>query len=381
MLFKEVLGQHTVKKRLIEATGQQKISHAQLFFGKPGSGTIPMALAYAQYILCQNKQADDACGLCPDCLKISKLVHPDLHFIFPVNTNDDVKKDPTSDKFLPIWRKSLLQNPYLEYNDWVRILEIENKQAIINTEDCSNILDKLSLKSYASGYKIMILWMAEKIHHAAAPKLLKILEEPPEKTLFIVISENLENILNTILSRLQMVKLEPLSAAVIQKALEDRFTGSENNANVETFAKRSEGNFNKALQLMQSEGHDFEGAFLQWMRWCFVIHKDNTIVQIQDWIESFAKASKEQQKAFFEYGLFILSQCIKINQNLPEFIFLSATFKASLEKFAPFIHTQNIAGIEREFEKAIFHIERNVNVKMIVLDVSLKLSKLLREKE
>lgn len=381
MLFQDQIGHLKVIQRLKQAVNQSKVSHAQLFVGPPGSGALPMSLAYAQYVLCHQKSAEDACGTCSSCVKMSKLIHPDVHFIFPVNTNEEVKKDPLSDKFLPLWRETLLENPYIDYPAWVRALEIENKQAIINTEDCSQILDKLSLKSYESGYKIMFIWMIEKLHHAAAPKLLKILEEPPEKTLFLVIAENTENILSTILSRLQQVKLERLSPEEVELGLRKKLGEESDALKIALAAKLSEGNFYQAIAYMKSAQVSWDEVFLKWMRWCFAIHKDQNIVALQDWTESFAKSSKEQIRSYLSYVLFVFSQCIKINQGMLDRVQLTDQQIASLSKLAPFIHTKNISMMEQEIEKAIYHLERNVNVKMILLDLSLKFSKLIREKE
>ena len=186
--------------------------HAQLFLGPEGSGKLPLALAYAQYINCQNRQEDDSCGHCPSCIKFNKLIHPDLHFVYPVSKTKDSSDKPTSKEFLKPWRELVLENNgYINLTDWYEKIDIEKKQGIINADDCNNIIKTLSYKSFESEYKIMIIWMVEKLFHSAAPKILKILEEPPEKTLFILISENPDIIINTILSRTQLVKIPKIA--------------------------------------------------------------------------------------------------------------------------------------------------------------------------
>lgn len=381
MLFQDVIGQQHIKARLLASIQSHKMSHAQLFSSKPGGGGLPLALAYAQYVLCQNPDPNDSCGVCSSCLKVQKLVHPDLHFTFPVNTNESVKKDPLSDKFLELWRSVVIENPYLGYGDWISALDIENKQAIINAEECSVIREKLELKSYEANYKIMIIWMPERLYHAAAPKLLKILEEPPEKTLFLLVSEQMDLLLSTILSRLQIIKLSPLSPSEIQEALLKKEPEIAGRVDLSYISKIAEGNYSKALSWAHENGDDFEAVFLQWMRWCFVIHKDDTILAVQSWIDEISKNSKDYLKSYLGHCLFITSQCLKMNYQLPELVMLPQKSLSSIEKFAPFINSKNILHIENAFEKAIFHIERNVNVKMIFLDLSLQLSKLIREKE
>ncbi len=218
MLFNNITGQNEIKRRLIQTVHENRVSHAQLFYGPEGSRKLAMAIAYARFINCRNRIFDpqsegggDACGTCPSCIKFSKLIHPDLHFIFPVATTKEVERNPVSNDFLKIWREVLLENDFrLNLNDWYKAAGFEKKQGIINADDCSEILRTLSYKSFESEFKIMIIWMADRLFHAAAPKILKILEEPPDKSLFILITENPEKIINTILSRTQTIKFPRL---------------------------------------------------------------------------------------------------------------------------------------------------------------------------
>jgi len=240
MLFKEIIGQEEVKKRLINAVKENRISHAQLFLGKEGFGTLALAIAYAQYICCENKLANDSCGVCSSCIKYQKLVHPDLHFVFPVATNAVVKKKPISNHFLPQWRASLLNDYYLSYKSWQEKIETGNKQLLITKDESIDILKKLNLKTYESAYKIMIIWYPEKFNIASANKLLKILEEPPEKTLFILVAQETEKIINTILSRTQLIKINQINAVALQQAIIKKYQLTEDEAL--SIAKLADGN-------------------------------------------------------------------------------------------------------------------------------------------
>jgi DNA polymerase-3 subunit delta' len=207
MLFSEIIGQENTKKQLIDSVQTSRMSHAQLFSGPEGSGSLPLAIAYAQYVSCTQQGADDSCGVCPSCRKYNKLAHPDLHFVFPVATTDKVKSKPVSDLFLPEWRDILLTNPYFSFNQWLEHIGVDNKQGLIGTEEAGEIIRKLTLKTYESDYKVMVIWMPEKMNDSSANKLLKMIEEPPLKTLFLLVSEHPEQIITTIISRTQLVKV------------------------------------------------------------------------------------------------------------------------------------------------------------------------------
>ncbi len=382
MFLRDVIGQNELKQRIIQKAQEGKISHAQLFFGKSGSGNLPLALAYAQYILCLNPSEQDSCGECSACVKVQKMIHPDMHFIFPVYKKEKEKDPPVSDDYIKEFREQVLLNPYLEYLDWVSAIDIENKQAIINKEDCFAIIDKLSLKPYESKYKIMVIWLIEKLYHAAAPTLLKILEEPPNNTIFLVVSDDIENILSTILSRLQMVKLKPLSMNQITQKLAT-LNHDVPSQDLEFIAKISDGNFNKALKLLlnNTQEAEFDKLFIQWMRWCYEITKNDNILVLSDWIENFSKNPKDYIKSFLEYSIYVAGQCIKINQQLDALITLNKQELALYKKFSPFIHTINLPYFEEELEKALFHISRNVSVKMVLLDITIKISRIIKTKQ
>ena len=270
MQFKDVIGQEAVIQRLIASVGENHVSHAQLFLGPAGSGKLPLALAYAQYILCPNRTETDSCGVCPTCQKMQKLVHPDLHFVVPTATTKKVKSNPESDLFMEEWREYVIQNQgYVDTSSWYTFLDVENKQGYMSVRDAASLLRKLSMKSYEGEYKIAIIWMAEKMRVETANKLLKLLEEPPEKTVFLLIAEDQEELLATIKSRTALVKIPALDIASIETALQQRYGCDQHQAH--DAAMVSEGNWLTACQSFKDfEDHKFFfTTFQQWMRLCF----------------------------------------------------------------------------------------------------------------
>jgi DNA polymerase-3 subunit delta' len=378
MNFSKVLGQEYLKNHLMKSTDNGRISHAQLFVGKEGTGTLPMAIAYAQYILCSTSQDKETCAL-----KCSKLAHPDLHFAYPVATNDVVKSHAVSNLFLDDWRNFIALNPYGNLFEWYQTIGIENKQGKIGVDEAEDIVKSLKLKSYEGGYKVMIIWMAEKMNIAASNKLLKLLEEPPEKTVFILITEDEEQLITTIKSRCQALHFPLLSESDITKYLVEIEGTDEPIA--KSIAQQSDGNFNKALHLLHNDNSDeqFEQWFITWIRAAFKAKGNASVIQLLiDWSETIAKTGRETQKRFLNYCLQFFRQAMLLNYNASSLVFLhpkTANFK--LEKFAPFVHSKNILDINKELNDAIYHIERNGNSKIILLDLSIKLARLLHIKE
>jgi DNA polymerase-3 subunit delta' len=378
MNFSEILGQEHLKNHLIKSTDNGRISHAQLFVGNEGSGVLPMAIAYAQYILCSNSNNKEACAL-----QCSKLMHPDLHFSFPVATNESVKSKPVSKDFLVEWREFIATNPYGNLFEWLQTLGIENKQGQIGVDEAEEIVRALTLKSYEGGYKIMIIWMAEKMHNSAANKLLKLLEEPPEKTVFLLVTENEEDIISTIKSRCQILQFPVLSEADIVKGLVEK-EGTDPPI-AEQIAQQADGSYNKALHLLHNDDADeqFEQWFIVWVRAAFKAKGNAAVIQdLISWSETIAKSGRETQKRFLNYCLQFFRQALLLNYNADELVFLtpkSPGFK--LENFAPFVHSENILEIDKELNDALYHIERNGNAKIILLDLSIKLTRLLHSKE
>jgi DNA polymerase-3 subunit delta' len=378
MKFSEILGQEHIKSHLIKSTDNGRISHAQLFVGKEGSGVLPMAIAYAQYILSYKSEDKEASEK-----KCEKLMHPDLHFAFPVATNDVVKSHPVSNLFLEDWRTFIQTNPYGNLFEWLQSIGIENKQGIIGVDEAEEIVKSLKLKSYEGGYKVMIIWMAEKMNSAAANKLLKLLEEPPEKTVFILITEDDEQIITTIKSRCQTLHFPLLSEADIARGLIEREDADPPIA--AQIAQQADGNFNKALHLFHNDNSDeqFEQWFIVWIRAAFKAKGNATVIQdLINWSETIAKTGRETQKRFLNYCLQFFRQALLLNYSADELVFLEPkTPGFKLENFAPFVHSGNILDINTKLNDAIYHIERNGNPKIILLDLSIKLTRLLHIKE
>lgn len=374
MFFHNIVGQESLKERLIANVQNNRISHAQLFLGPEGSGHLSLALALAAYIHCRNRGANDACGTCPSCLKIKKLEHPDLHFFFPVAANQEFKKDISSKLFYPAWRELIIETPYFSYNQWLEKIGLENKQAIINAEDCNEIIRTLGLKSYESPYKIVIIYMVEKLYHAAAPKLLKILEEPPDNTLFVMVSENKDLILNTIISRAQIIKVPHPGEKAVEAAL--IMNHSLKPADARHLAFLTEGNYVEALQLIKEDTGLFDNfeLFRSWMRLCFKFDMQNILT----WVDNMAKRGRERQKSFLGYGLKIFRLCIMKSYSAPQLLNLDGEEKKFLEDFSPYVTHKNSLQIVEAFQTAQYHIERNANPKILFSDLSLTMVKLLR---
>lgn len=341
MLFRNVAGQESIGRKLVQTVLDQRVSHAQLFYGPEGSGKLELAIAYAQLINCRSPlslpgEGPDACGTCPSCQQYQKLAHPDLHFIFPNNTTKRVTKNPSSRQFLTEWRKFLLEHEYkVTLNEWFEELGIENKQGTINTRDAEEILHTLGYKSYESEYKVMIIWMVEKLFHAAAPKLLKILEEPPEKTLFILISEDPAQVLPTIFSRCLPVRIPP-------RELQPADSIEERHHNYETFRR--------------------------WMQACYAA-KTADLLSLSTEI---AKTGREKQKSLLQYGLTTVRQCSSYlyTGQLPS---LPQAEQDFIRKFSPFFPADLLGRFNELFHPAIYHIERNAHAPTLFLDLSLQM--------
>jgi DNA polymerase-3 subunit delta' len=377
MLFNQIIGQDHIKKHLQKSAENGRIPHAQLFIGKEGCGTLPMAIAYAQFLLCNFSENTDACHI-----KCNKLQHPDLHFAFPVTTNDSIKKHAVSNLFLEDWRDFIATQPYGSLFNWLQHIGVENKQGLIGVDESEAVVKKLKLKSYEGGFKVMIIWMAEKMNIAAANKLLKLIEEPPNKTVFLLITENEEQIINTIKSRCQALHFPTLSEQDISNSLVANHKVAHNEA--AKIAHQAEGNYNKALHLLQNDSSDliFEEWFIAWIRTAFRAKGNAAVVQeLISWSDTIAKTGRETQKRFLDYCLQFFRQALLTNYKSDHLVFMETKSGFNLSKFAPFVHSGNILDIEKELNDAMYHIERNGNAKIILLDLSMKLTRFLHKKE
>jgi DNA polymerase-3 subunit delta' len=381
MLFKHILGLEHIKSHLVTTTETGRVAHAQLFVGPEGSGVLPMAIAYAQYLLCGNTGGENEGENTVCNTKCNSLTHPDLHFAFPVSNSDKVKSHAVSDHYLEEWRMFVSEQPYGNLFDWYRLIGIEKKQGQIGVDEAQDMVKKLSLKSYEGGYKVLIVWMAEKMNVSAANKLLKLIEEPPNKTVLLLLAEDEEQIINTIRSRCQILNFPPLAEQVITDELLARGVAQ---TEALTIALEANGNFNKALDLLNKDSEDlvFERWFVQWVRSAFKAKGNKGAIQeLILWSDEVSKTGREVQKKFLNYCLTMMRQALLLNYKAKELVYTKVHMEGfDLNKFAPFVHENNILDIVKELEEAIFHVERNGNSKLIFTDLSIKLTRLLHAK-
>jgi DNA polymerase-3 subunit delta' len=367
MQFKEIVGQAAVKQRLITSVNENRVSHAQLFLGPEGSGNLPLAIAYAQYVSCEDKQPDDSCGVCSSCRKYQKLAHPDLHFSYPFFAKH---KDDTALTFIEQWREALLANPYLSLDVWRGYLDAENKQANINIAECHQVIKKLSLKPFESVYKVLILWLPEYLDKEGNA-LLKIIEEPQPNTLFLLVAQNQDQILNTILSRTQLIKIPALEYNDIKDYLIDQHGQTQHAA--EEIAYLSNGNMTEALTMINQEGNSYHLLFIKWLRMCFA-NKGADAISFTDQL---AKMGRENQKNFLRYGISFIRECCLLLAGAGNLVHLPAAELETAQKMTGVMNLAQAEAISAELEKAHYHVERNANPKILFLDVSLQIIKIL----
>ena len=376
MLFQQVIGQQGARQRLLNLVQEDRTPHALMLHGPSGTGKLALAVATMQYISCLDRQVGDSCGSCPSCVKFRKLVHPDLHFVFPVLKTAKVTRDPVSDLFMEEWREAFLNNPYLSENEWYEHIGAENKQGIINKEESLQIIRKLGFKPYESAYRMMVIWLPEKMNQPAANKLLKLIEEPPENTVIIMVSEQTDRILPTILSRTQLMHIPPLTSTELREGLMER--AADHQGGIEDAVRRSNGNFNTALQTLRDDQREqqYFDLFTSLMRLCYA----RNIIEVNDWVDRAAGLGRERQKQLLEYGLRILRESFVYGLGNEGINFVSVKEHSFVEKFSPFIHPGNIHELAASFELAANHIEANGNPRIILMDLSIGIIKLLMVK-
>ena len=362
-----------IKSRLILSARTGKIAHAQLFSGRPGAPSLPLALAYATYLNCEDPGETDACGKCPGCLKNSKYIHPDLHFVFPVSATKSVKaKDVISQSFLKEWREFLISTPNGTLEQWSTIYGGENKQVNISKEESRQIIRNLSLKAFEGTYKIMLIWLPEYFHPSAANGILKILEEPPENTLFLLVSDEAEKLLPTILSRTQIVQIPVYTAAEIAEIL-----SAENSTDKDSLlqiARLSDGDLSQARRLLENVESDQHQLFVEWMRLCYDYRRMDDLVKLAD---EFHRSSRIEQRILLQYALHMMRESL-ISAYEPQLERSGASEKQFISKFSRFLDSEAIEAIAGSLNEALFHLERNASAKMTFLDTSLFIMKKLR---
>lgn len=369
MYFKDIIGQEDVKQRLIQEVAEGRVAHARLLCGPEGCGKLPLAVAYARYLCCSDKQGGDACGRCPSCVKFDKLVHPDVHFVFPVKSSTNV-----SDDFIREWRQLLLQRPYFGFAQWMEAMGVENQQPLIGVKESDDITRKLTLKSSAGGYKVMIIWLPEKMNVQSANKLLKLLEEPPRQTVFLLVSEQPDTLLATIQSRTQRLELKKLPETVIAQTLQGKYGLQPTDATA--IAHMADGSMLKAIEAIHisEDNRLFFDLFVNLMRLSY----QRKLKEMKQWSEQVAVMGRERQKNLLVYCQKSLRENFIYNFHRPELVYMTPEEQNFSIKFAPFVNERNVVGIMEELALAQQHIEQNVNAKMVFFDFALKMIMLLK---
>lgn len=364
-----IVGQQNIQDRLARQLNENAVPHAMLFCGPEGTGKMAVALWFAQALLCKHPQSGRPCGQCQGCRMAADFVHPDLHFVFPVIKAKDTSSHVVSDTYLKQWREMLRVSPYVDYQEWLDEMQVQNQQAQIGVAESDQILRKLSLTAQQGGYKVMIMWLPEMMNLQAANKLLKILEEPPQQTVFILVSNQPEKLLSTILSRTQRVVFKPLPKEEIARVLTTQYGLQAGEAN--HVAHLSAGNFIKTLKQIQAseEKNDFFEYFVQLMRMCYL----RDIGGIKKWSESVANWGRERQKEFLDYMLYLVRENFVYNFQIPELNFMSAKESEFSVRFARFINERNVIEIVETVEQARRDVIQNVNPKMIFFDFGLRM--------
>ncbi|MFC0774545.1 DNA polymerase III subunit [Terrimonas alba] len=402
MPFSNIIGQQEVKNNLVELVQQNRLSHALLFISKEGSGGLPLALSFAEYIVCEkvngreaatepvaslcgeesapataNRQpATDSCGTCPACVKAQQLIHPDIHFSYPVVTKK-AGSPPISTDYITEWREFIKNYPYGNVYDWLQFIGAENKQGNITAQECNDIIRKLNLKSFESEYKILVMWLPEYLGNEGN-KLLKLIEEPPANTLFILVAENESLILPTIVSRCQVIRIPALETTDIEKALIER--NKTEAATARQVASVSEGNYREALQLVEHSDEDWQSLLREWLN---AIMKTGPIAQTK-WVEEVSKLGREKQKQFLRYFNHLLEQAIRLRVMTSDSGQTGTVRPGSEQDFAQRLN--KIAGIEQqqaiieELDKASYYIERNANGKMLFHALTIKVYHIIQDK-
>ncbi|HEX8357422.1 MAG TPA: hypothetical protein VF610_08430, partial [Segetibacter sp.] len=399
MLFKDVIGQHNVKQHLAEMVQMNRLSHALLFLGRQGSGALPLAMAFAQFLVCEKvngksasnqqgsslfgldeptekvvepNQFSDGCGQCSACNKARQMVHPDIHFSYPTITKKNGETSKSTD-FITEWREFVQQNPYANVYDWLQFIGAENKQGNISVEECNDIMRQLSLKSFESEYKILVMWMPEYLGKEGN-KLLKLIEEPPANTLFILVAESEEEILPTILSRTQLVKIPLLENKEVENALIERSQTPPEQAKL--IAGIAQGDYYEALHLLQHSEEDWLTLLRDWMN---ATLKGTQASQVK-WVDEVSKLGREKQKQFLRYFNHLLEQCVRLRILGPDSLSLSETETDFAQRFNKITSVTQQQAIISELDKATHYIERNANGKMLFQALTIKMLHIVKDK-
>ena len=375
-----LVGQKELIKGLAQKVNSGRLAHSFLLTGPAGSGKLSVAIKFAELILSVKYVGDDL-GLAGCAQRVNNLTHPDLHFVFPVNTNTRIRSKATSKHFAKEWRESVIENPYITISQWLKKIDISNKKGNISVNEAEDINRIMSLKSYEGGSKVMIVWLAEKMNTECANKLLKLIEEPRPKTVFVLLTENPSAILPTIKSRCQIINTNPIESGEISDSLSKDHGVDTNTAN--KIANQCGGDYSVALNLFKSESIevDFENLFIEWVRLAFKVKTNKSVVRdLMAWAEKISKHPKETQKQFLMFALELFRKSVLSNYKS---VFYDNSFddkSFDFKKFSPFIHDNNIIELYKEINRSIYELNRNGNSKIIITDLSLKLTRLIHQK-
>ncbi len=368
MQFKEVIGQEKIISQLVQMHKNGRVPHALMFLGNEGSGNLALALAFAQYHICEDKKDDESCGVCHNCRKAQKMVHPDVHFSFPV-----IGKAVSND-FVGLWRNAVLENPYISYSQWIASLDTEgNKQGNISKDECDSIIKKLSLKTFEGKKKVLIIWLPEYLGKEGN-RLLKIIEEPPENTMIILVAENQDAILQTILSRCQILKIPGIDDEAVVKALEQREQVDSEKATAT--ALMAAGNYNAALEYLHTATSEIPKLFVDWLRKCYV---GNPLELVKS-AENLATLGKENQKFFLKYGLHFLRELLLVKFSSGGHSRLLAEELTIANKLTNVIDLEQLEDISEILSDCHYDLERNAYSKLLFLDAGISIHRILKKK-
>jgi DNA polymerase-3 subunit delta' len=367
MKFSQVVGSESSWSSLRDLVSDDIMPHALLISGPQGNNKLPAALAYAAYIMCENKENKEACGECRACKKTFNFIHPDVHFSFPFFGSNAV-----ADEFIKPWRSFLGSHPYGTISEWLDHLGAGNKQANINVKECRSIIHKLNMQSFESDKKILFLWLPEYLKKEGN-RLLKIIEEPTDNTYFILVTAKVDHILPTIISRCQHIKLPPLQDDEIKNALQEKGVSHDQAQNISFI---SEGNMNKALELTKNTSSSLDSEVLSWLRACY----GGKAMEIMNWVEAYAKKSKDDQKSFLSYGLHFLREIARVGILPDNQLRIQEKEIETAKKIARIINFEKIEKLSNILTDTIYYIERNANIKILMCDTSLSFKNVLHQK-
>lgn len=371
MQFSEVTGQDIIKKQLVQFVDNDRIPHAMMLIGTEGRGALSIALAFAQYVLCDQPIEGDSCGQCPHCTKVAKLIHPDVHFSYPVvGITGKKRKDVVSTDFIKSWRSLILENPYFNYTQWLDYIDSQKAQGDINAYECLEIIKKLGLKSFSGKQKILIMWLSEYLGNNGN-RLLKLIEEPPEDTLILFITENTDAVLNTILSRFQIISLPPIHKDAIVKHLMQKSNVASDLA--QQISDQAGGSMIKAQSLINHSEVDLHDQIIAWLRVCYKSRPEEIIA----WVEDFAKEPKEYQKYFLSSSLYIFREILIYNNSST----VSSVIESKIANLAKVLNVNKIGRISGKVSESIVLLNRNINVKIMMMSSSLDIGEAMRASE